>query len=57
MGTVKTCIRGVQVDLYTILLLSLRYAMCWPLHNIVMANIVWCVAYKRGVEEGSYIAQ
>jgi len=25
----------------------------WPLHNIVMANIVWCTAYKRG---GAYCA-
>jgi len=24
----------------------------WPLHNIVMTNIVWCMAYKRGSKGG-----
>jgi len=28
----------------------------WPLHDIVITNIVWCIGYKRKVEEGSYIA-
>jgi len=30
----------------------------WPLHDIVITNIVWCMAYQREVEGGgSYIAQ
>jgi len=29
----------------------------WPLHDIVITNVVWCVAYKRDAEGGSYIAQ
>ena len=29
----------------------------WPLHDIVVTNIVWCMAYKREVEEGSYTAR
>jgi len=28
----------------------------WPLHDIVITNIVWCMPYKREVEEGSYLA-
>jgi len=27
-------------------------AMHWALHDIAIANIVWCVAYKRGVSWG-----
>ena len=30
---------------------------CWPLHEIVITNIVWCLACKRDVEGGSYLAQ
>jgi len=29
----------------------------WPLHGIAITNVVWCMAYKRGVGGGSYIAQ
>jgi len=29
----------------------------WPLHDIAMANIVWRMAYTRGVGGRSYIAQ
>jgi len=29
----------------------------WPLHDIAMHNIVWCMAYKRRVGGGAYIAQ
>jgi len=28
-----------------------------PLHDIAIANTVWCIAYTRGVEWGPYIAQ
>jgi len=24
----------------------------WPLHDIVITNIVWCIAYKRAVGRG-----
>jgi len=24
----------------------------WPLHDIVLTNIVWCIAYKREVGSG-----
>jgi len=24
-----------------------RYVRIWPLHDIVIANIVWCITYKR----------
>jgi len=33
------------------------YAIHWPLHDNVITNIAWCMAYKREVEEGSYLAQ
>ena len=29
----------------------------WPLHDIVMTNLVWCMAYKREVEKVCYTAQ
>jgi len=29
----------------------------WSVHDIANTNFVWCAAYKRGVEGGSYIAQ
>jgi len=29
----------------------------WRLHDIAIANIVWCKAYKRGVGGGAYIAK
>ena len=29
----------------------------WPSRNIAITNVVWCVAYKRGVGGGAYIAQ
>jgi len=29
----------------------------WPVYDIAIANIVWCMAYTREVEGGSYIAQ
>jgi len=28
------------------------YVEIWPLHDIAIANIVWCIAYKRGVRTG-----
>ena len=28
----------------------------WPLHDIAIANIVWCTAYTRGSGIGSHIA-
>jgi len=31
--------------------------MVWPLHDIAITNIVWCMAYTRGVGGASYIAQ
>jgi len=35
------------------------WALAWPVHDIVITitNIVWCMAYQREVEGGSYIAQ
>jgi len=36
-----------------------RWLICvapWASHNIATANIVWCMAYTRGVGLGSYIA-
>jgi len=29
----------------------------WPLQDIAITNIVWCVAYERGVGRGSYTAE
>ena len=29
----------------------------WPLHDIAGTNIVRCMAYKKGVGGGAYIAQ
>jgi len=29
----------------------------WRLHEIVMTNIVWCVAYYRGLGEQSFMAR
>jgi len=34
-----------------------RFTATWPLHDIVITNRVWCMAYQREVEGGSYIAQ
>jgi len=31
--------------------------MSWPLHDIAITNIVWCMAYTRGSGGESYIAQ
>jgi len=28
----------------------------WPLHDIVITNIVWWVAYKREIDGGAHIA-
>jgi len=28
----------------------------WPLHDIAIANIVWCMAYNRGAVGGLHIA-
>jgi len=32
-------------------------ACSWPLRDIATPNIVWFVAYTRGVDGGTYIAQ
>jgi len=29
----------------------------WPLQDIVITNIVWCMAYRREAWGGSFIAQ
>ena len=31
--------------------------VAWPLHNIAITNIVWCMAYNRGVGGEAYIEQ
>jgi len=31
------------------------YIYGWPLHEIVITNIIWCMAYKREVEGGGRI--
>jgi len=28
----------------------------WPLHNIAITNIVWCMAYNRGVGGGRILS-
>jgi len=33
-----------------------RAQVCWSLHDSAIANIVLCMAYKRRVGRGSYIA-
>ena len=30
--------------------------VCWPLHDIVITNILWCVAYKGRVGGRMYMA-
>jgi len=30
---------------------------CWPLHDLVITNVVWCRAYKREVKGGLYNVQ
>ena len=35
---------------------QLHVPAIWPLHDIATANLVWCMAYTRGVGWGSYIA-
>ena len=37
--------------------LNMYCSVVWPSHNIVFANIVWCMAYTRELMEGSYIAR
>ena len=29
----------------------------WPLHDIGITNMVWCMAYQRKIVGGSYMAQ
>jgi len=29
----------------------------WPLHDIAIINVVWCMAYKGRVGDGAYVAQ
>jgi len=29
----------------------------WPLHDIAIINIVWCMAYKRGGGGGAHVAK
>jgi len=31
--------------------------LAWPLHDIAITNIVWCVAHERGVGGGACIAR
>jgi len=28
-----------------------------PLHDVTITTVVWCMAYKRGVGAGAYIAK
>ena len=35
----------------------LPWARAWPLHNIAITDIVWCMASNGGVGGGAYIAQ
>jgi len=28
------------------------HTISWPLHDIVITNFVWCIAYKRETEKG-----
>ena len=34
-----------------------RLQLVWPLHDIIITNIIWCMSYKREVEGGLYIAR
>jgi len=36
---------------------ALQVIPLWPLQNIASTNIVWCMAYKRRVGRGTYLAQ
>ena len=36
---------------------STKLKLAWPLHDIAITNIVWCMAYKGGVGGMPYIAQ
>jgi len=29
----------------------------WPVYNIAIIDIVWCIAYTRGVRRGASLAQ
>ena len=53
------CIRRALRDplAATLPVLLKKYTTPWPLHDIVITNIVWCKAYEREVEGGSYFAQ
>jgi len=35
---------------------TLTASMYWPLHDIVITNIVWCLAYQREVEGGRILS-
>jgi len=37
-------------------LLELALCVTWPLHDIIITNLVWCMAYLREVEGGSFTA-
>jgi len=36
---------------------GLGCALVWPLHDIAITNVLWCMAYTRGVGGRAYIAQ
>jgi len=41
------CIEGIYIYMYIRLN---PVVTTWPLHDIVIINLVWCMAYKRGVD-------
>ena len=34
-----------------------EHTSAWPSHDVVIANIVWCMAYTRGLGGGAYITK
>jgi len=49
MGLTEEGCPGMRLEL---LEQPFRWARGWPLHDIAIANIVWCMTFKGGVGGG-----
>jgi len=51
-------VRNVRLEIALMMeSVVLRLSIAWPLHDIAIADIVWCMAYTRVRWGGAYVAQ